>query len=96
MGVSILGHYGVSGARKITMLGRARSIPLSVMAAAALAAVSAGCGGEPRIPAAPLPDLAEVPTVSTRLSPDEAYAAIPHRRTVIDLDGTALDEHERR
>lgn len=37
-----------------------------------------------------------MPKVGTRLSPDAAYDAIPHRRTVIDLSGSSLTDDDRR
>ena len=61
-----------------------------VAASAALLCVVA-CGK----PSRPLPALSTVPDLQTRLSPDEAYEAIPHRRTVISLDSTSLSDSER-
>lgn len=45
---------------------------------------------------APLPTLSQLPVFDLPLSVTEAYAAIPHRRTVFDFDGTTVPEEEAR
>lgn len=40
----------------------------------------------------PLPDLDELPRFDLSLSVDDAYAAIPHRRTQFDFDGATVPE----
>ena len=50
--------------------------------------------GEPAV--TPLPELSAVPQLGTRLTPDAAYAAIPHRRTEIDLSESTLPDDHRR
>ena len=45
-------------------------------------------------PRAPLPDLSELPVFDLPFSVAEAYAAIPHRRTVFDFDTTRVPADE--
>lgn len=43
----------------------------------------------------PLPRPEELPRASSRFSVEEAYAAIPHRRTIFRFEGSAIGEPER-
>jgi hypothetical protein len=52
--------------------------------------LSAAAGEE-----SPLPRLDELPSPSTRLSVEEAYAAIPHRRTIFGFERSAISGVER-